>query len=128
MTHALDWDESDFISALEVLPTIDEYEEGRHFVVVKDGLRLLLSVFPHTSDFAISVFRVGIERPAITLRVNDCRGTRHTKDDYEEYLEFLPSRIDHPDDLTRAPYGLQVPFCIRLRVKPTISLEFVKPL
>jgi hypothetical protein len=127
MAHPLEWDETEFISMLEVFPTIDEYEEGRHFEVNKEGLRLLLSVYPFTSDFAISIFSDD-EHPTISMHVNDCGGARHVKDIHDEYLEFAPSQIDHPDDLGRIPLGIHTTFCIRLRVKPRIALEFVRPI
>jgi hypothetical protein len=56
------WDESDFISYLEVLPEVEEYEIAHHFTVKKDGLRLGLSVYQLDSDVYITLFRDGIER------------------------------------------------------------------
>ncbi len=51
------WDETDFVTCLEALPTIDEYETGYHYVVEKDGLKLDLSVYPFAADICITIYR-----------------------------------------------------------------------
>jgi hypothetical protein len=89
----LTWDEADFLACLDVEPTIDEYEAGYHYSVVKDGLRLELAVFQFSSDICISVYRDSVERPIISFTITECNGTRFVKDKRGEFLEFAPSQV-----------------------------------
>jgi hypothetical protein len=115
----LAWNETDFLECLEVEPTIDEYGEGYHYTVKKDGMRLLLSVFQYSSDVRISVFRDGIERAIISLSIRECSGTKRVKDARGDYLEFAPSNVFGE----RFDSDFVIPVGVRLTVQPTISIE-----
>jgi hypothetical protein len=115
----LQWNEADFLECLEVVPQIDEYESGYHYVVSKHGMRLELSVYPYDSDIYISIFQDNIERPTISFSITECSGTRRTVDSRGDYLEFAPSQV-FGDRFQR---DFVIPVGVRLTVQPTISLE-----
>jgi len=115
----LTWDMADFLTCLEVEPTIDEYETGHHYAVAKDGLRLELSVFQFSSDVCITVHRDGVQRPIINFTITECSGTRYVNDTRGEFLEFAPSQV-FGDRFAR---DFVIPVGVRLSVKPCICVE-----
>jgi hypothetical protein len=115
------WDESDFISCLEVLPEVEEYGISHHFTVKKDGLRLELTVYQLDSDIYITLYRDGIETALISFQITQCSGTRYVNDDRGEFLEFAPSQV-FGDRYSR---GYLIPVGVRLSVKPHISIQLV---
>jgi hypothetical protein len=115
----LKWDEYDFVTCLEVLPRIDEYETGHHYCVSRDGLRLELSVFQFDSDICMTVYRDGVERPIIDFKIEDCSGTRYVNDLRGEYIEFAPSQVFG----SRYQRDYLIPVGVRLSVKPSICIE-----
>ncbi len=120
----LKWDETDFLTCLEVQPTIDEYETGYHYSVSRDGLRLELGVFPFSSDIDMTVYRDGVERPVIDFKILDCSGTRYVNDSRGEFLEFAPSQVFG----NRFQRDYVIPVGVRLSVKPSICIElFAQP-
>ena len=120
----LKWDETDFLTCLEVQPTIDEYETGYHYSVSKDGLRLELGVFPFSRDIDMTVYRDGVERPVIDFKILDCSGTRYVNDSRGEFLEFAPSQVFG----NRFQRDYVIPVGVRLSVKPSICIElFARP-
>jgi hypothetical protein len=115
----LKWDATDFLTCLEVPPTVDEFEAGYHYSVSKDGLRLELAVFQFDSDICIAVYRDGVERPVIDVRIKDCSGTRYVNDSRGEFLEFAPSQVFGE----RFQRDYVIPVGVRLSVKPSICIE-----
>src|ERR1700733_8420108 len=117
MPH-LKWDETDFLTCLEVPPTIDEFETY-HYSVSKDSLRLELSVFQFDSDICITVYRDGVKRPVIDFKITECSGTRYVNDSRGEFLEFAPSQVFGD----RFQHDYVIPVGVRLSVKPSICVE-----
>jgi hypothetical protein len=117
----LRWNETDFLACLEVEPTIDEYEGGYHYSVVKDGLQLLLSVFPASSDICITVNRDTVDRPIVNFTITGCSGTKYINDSLGEFLEFAPSQV-FGDGFQNE---FAIPVAVRLSVKPSICIELV---
>src|SRR5688572_9099326 len=112
------WGETDLTTCLETLATIDEYETGYHYVVEIDVLKLDLSVFPYSSDVCISIYREGVIRPIIDVRITSCSGTQYIRDDRGEFLEFAPSQV-FGDRFHR---DFVIPVGVKLSVKPSISV------
>lgn len=113
------WDETDFVTCLETLPTIDEYEIGYHYLVGKDGLKLDLSVYPLAADICITIYRDGVNRPIINFTITNCGGTRYVRDDRGEYLEFARSQVLGD----RFHRDFDIPVGVQLGVKPSISIS-----
>ncbi len=115
----LAWNEADFLACLEVEPIVDQFEEGYHYSIAKDGLSLELSVFPFSSDICVTVKRDGIARPIIDFTITGCSGTRYVSDARGEFLEFAPSQV-FGDRFQR---DFLIPVAVRLSVKPSICIE-----
>lgn len=114
-----EWDVTDFISCLEVVPEVDGDDISHSFVVEKNGMRLLLTVYQYDGDIHFSLYRDGVTPPVFSMKLVECQGARYVNDKRGEYLEFAPAgcfgmRYDGEDLI---PYG------VRLRVKPSISIE-----
>ena len=113
------WDVTDFISCLEVLPEVEEYEVSHSFVVEKHGMRLLLKVEQDAGDVYFNLYQDGVELPVFSMKLRECQGARYINDKRGEYLEFAPSKCfgTRYDGYDVIPYG------VRLYVKPSISIE-----
>src|SRR5258708_4826965 len=89
----LEWDQTDFISAFEVLPEVEEYKTSHRFVIEKDGLRLELVVEQYAGDVYFTLHRDGIETRLFYMRIIDCPKARIIKYKGIEFIEFAPSRV-----------------------------------
>ena len=113
------WDVADFISCLEVVPKVEEYDISHSFIVEKHGMRLLLKVRQYDSDVYFSLYRDGIALPVFDMKLTECQGARYINDKRGEYLEFAPSKCFG----TRYDGYAVIPYGVRLCVKPSISIE-----
>jgi hypothetical protein len=114
------WNEYEFIECLGVVPEVEEYETAHHFKVLRDGLRLELSVFQYDGDVFLDLYREGIEASIFKMHLLDCAGARYVSDrNGREVLEFAPAKSfgKRYDGLSPLPYG------IRLAVTPHIMIE-----
>ena len=112
------WDETDLIEYLGVIPTIDEDLEGRHFAVVRNGLRLHLSIYDYNGEVGLSLSREGAERPLFGMLVRGCPGVRLVRNrERPDYLEFDAPSGDGYDGEPVSGMGM------RLAVDPDISVE-----
>ncbi len=127
----LDWDPTDFIECLEVLPETNEFETEQFFKVQRDGLSLLVSVWPLESVVYLDLQRVGSETSIIGLALFVRGRIECVKEKDLEYLRLhnalpTPSRFSYMDfeedihSVDSLSYGLTV----RLQVKPDIQVEF----
>jgi hypothetical protein len=117
------WDETEFITCLEVLPTVEEYGTQYAYVVEKDGLKLELSIYPLCGDVYITLYRDGIEHPIIDFRLLNCSATKYVQDMRGEFLEFAPAQVFGD----RYQKDFVIPVGVQLAVKPSISVSlFVK--
>ncbi len=113
------WDETDFATCLEVLPTIDEYGTEFHYIVEKNGLKLELSVYPLCGDIYVTVYRLGVDRPVIDFHMLNCSATRYVDDERGEFLEFAPAQVFG----NRFQKDFVIPVGLQLSVKPSISIS-----
>lgn len=127
----LDWDLTEFVEVLEVLPQSEEYGTEHRFCVGKDGMRLEVSVWPHESVVSIDLYREGISHPVISHALFVRGSAERVKDRGGEYLRLrdsvvAPSRFSYLDfeeglhDTESTPCGLTV----RLAVNPQIRVEY----
>lgn len=117
------WNETDFIECLSVLPEVAEDGGGigHHFTLHRDGLRLLLSVYPLTAEVLISLFRNSAQESLFTILLTDCPGARYVKErNGRNYLEFFAAKIfDHTYDGESL-----IPMGVRLAVDLDFKIEF----
>ena len=116
----LKWNPVDLLECLEVEPTGDVDGVEHSYEVIKDGLKLLISVFQYDGDIYFSLMRKDeSEKMIIALKINQCPEIAFTKFGKDEYLEFFPGRqclekFDKQSSITKG---------VRVRVKPDIKLE-----
>jgi hypothetical protein len=115
----LSWNEADFAACLEVLPVIEEDGISYLYRVIRDGMRLELTVYPYASDIYVDFFREGAEGAVFEMKLIECSGTRYVNDERGECLEFAPAKVfgNRYDGISSIPHG------VRLSVKPSISIR-----
>ena len=116
------WDPTDFLECLGVLPVEDEYAISHTYTVAKDGLRLELSVYQYDGDVCVTIWRDGVEAPVVVAKLVGCDAARWVHDRHGNYLEFGAGRLfgGRYDGDSVIPYGM------RLRVEPSIGIEFFR--
>ena len=118
------WDPTDLLECLEVEPHVDKNGVEHSYEIIKNGLKLLISVFQYDGDVYFSIMREGETKSTIiTLKINQCPEIVFTKFGKDEYLEFLPGRqslesFDKQNSITKG---------IRVRIHPDIKLELYEP-
>ncbi len=80
-----EWDVTDFISCLEVVPEVDEDDISHSFVVEKNGMRLLLTVYQYDGDIHFSLYRDGVTPPVFSMKLVECQGARYVNDKRGEF-------------------------------------------
>lgn len=119
------WNETDFIECLGVLPEVAEDGGGigHHFTLHRDGLRLLLSVYPYTAEILISLFRGAAREALFSLRLTDCPAGRYVKESNGRYyLEFAAA------EFFAGLYDGEsvIPMGVRLAVDPDFKIELFR--
>lgn len=118
----LRWDPTDFLICLGVLPIEGEYGSSHSYTIAKHGLRMDLTVKQHAGDIHLTLWRDGVEAPLVDLRLVDCDAARWVHDKRGNYLEFAAATLfgGRYDGESVIPYG------IRVRVEPSLSVEFFR--
>lgn len=127
----LRWNQYDFIECLEVVPLV-ELEAVYTFTVCKDGLRLVLTVWPYESVVRVELGAEAVPGSGTEFAIV-VRG-EVTRCEYKgrEWLEFtdcvvVPSRFSYlvlgnPADRELHPHG----HSIRIAVSPCIVVEWLR--
>lgn len=127
----LNWNETDFMECLEVVPEIESYKVKHVYKVTKDGLALVVIVRQFESVVQLSLRQREVDTLLIEFSLFVRESTRYIKDKRSEYLEFqdcivLPSRFSYQDvgnmfDKANFKHGLTV----QLAIKPHIQIRHV---
>lgn len=115
----LNWDETDVLSALEVVPEEGEHGIYHQYTVSKGGLILKLTVCQYDGDVFFELFQDGLETSIFKMNLFDCDGVKRQIDEFGEYLQFAPAQC------FRGRYDgeLSVPYGVRLSIHPHISIK-----
>ncbi len=115
----LNWDETDVLSALEVIPEEGEHGIYHQYTVLKGGLILKLTICQYDGDVFFELFQDGVETPIFKMNLFDCDGVKRQIDEFGEYLQFAPAQC------FRGRYDgeLSVPYGVRLSIHPHISIK-----
>ena len=114
------WNETDFIECLSVIPTVEESGIAHHFLVRRDGLRLLLSVYQYDAEVWISLFRGESSQSLFTVSLKDSPGARLVRNrNGQDYIEFAAG------DVFAGRYDGEsmIPMGIRLSVDPDFNIQ-----
>ena len=114
------WNETDFIECLSVIPTVEECGVAHHFVVHRNGLRLLLSVYQLTAEVWISLYREESNQLLFRVVLEDSPGARLVRNrNGQDYIEFAAAKV-----FGRRYDGESViPMGIRLTVDPDFNIQ-----
>lgn len=116
----LNWNETDLIECLEVLPKVGEHGISHRFQLAEGPVRVVLDVFQYDGDIAIEVYCDPNPYPFIRVSLLGCAGVRriHTpgKGDFLEFAEALVAETRYAPPFLR---------CIQLHVKPHLRLSTV---
>lgn len=89
----LNWDETDFIECLEVIPEVIEDDTGEPchvFTVAKNGIELEVTVFSFDEDVSFRIFRQGESHALFEYQIIACQSITLEQDDNgQEYLSFV---------------------------------------
>ena len=114
------WDPTDLLECLEVEPSTDNHGVEHSYVVIKNGLKLVISVFQYDGDIYFTLMRENDEEHTIIdLKINQCPVITFSKSGKNEYLNFHPGRqsienFDKPYSITKG---------VRVQVNPDIKIE-----
>lgn len=89
----LQWDKTEFIGILEVIPEVVEVEGGGEiyvFRVHENGLELELTIFPFEEDVRFRLFRESQNHALFEYQIMGCKSARHNPAPNQEgYLSFI---------------------------------------
>ena len=114
----LDWDETDVLTVLEVIPEVETDGIWHYYTVSKDGMELRVTIYQYDGDVRFELYRDGIEKSIFSMQIFDCGGIVRKDDSTGEYLEFAPSKCSNRQDSGEPPFK----YGVRLYVNPSINL------
>ncbi|WP_444888106.1 hypothetical protein [Microbulbifer sp. JMSA008] len=89
----LQWDETEYVGILEVIPEVVEDEGGGPFYVFRvqeNGLELELTIFPFEEDVRFRLFRENQNHVLFEYQIMGCKFARHNSAPNQEgYLSFI---------------------------------------
>ena len=129
--NTLEWDETDFVWLLETSPHVEDYDTEYNFKVLKDNLKLSVTVWQYESTVSLELYEDGATEPTVAFALIVREGIRLVKEKKQEYLHFrncflAPTRFSYIDyevnlkDVEKVPFG----FDVHLFVKPAIQIKF----
>lgn len=115
----LNWDETDVLTVLEVLPETEQDGIYHKYVSEKDGVRLTIIIYPYDGDVKFELKNISTDADLFSMQLIDCECVLRRKEESMEYLEFAPSKCfgSRYDGQETVPYG------VRVAVNPGISLS-----
>jgi hypothetical protein len=128
---SLDWDELEFLTYLDVMPDVGEYDVYHTYELVQDHMRLFVTVLQFESVVNLALYQESSGKAAVDLWLFVRGSIRYINDKRGQYLCFgdcvvAPSRFWYQTagdlfDRQRIPIGLTV----HLEVKPQILVRLV---
>lgn len=123
---SLDWDQTDFVECLEVLPERDESGPGIFFKVIRNNLFLQVIVWEDESFVSLSLFRDGNEEPIVDIHIAVFDKVVLRKEAWGEFLELretfvLPS--NYYPDINDIEAKTKIRYPVRVSVNPDIKID-----
>ena len=115
----LNWDETDVLTVLEVIPEQEVDGIWHRYVVEKDGIQLVLTVNQYDGDVKFELTNIANGGILFSMQLIDCSGVNRIDNESGEYLEFAPSRCfgSRYDDWKSIEFG------VRVSIKPSINIS-----
>lgn len=115
----LRFEEHEFVAFFGVSSPLDEEECSFSYQLERDGLRLLLTIFPVDGGVYLSLCRDGSTDSVVTSRLQACTHSRFVKWGGKSCLE-----IGRPERSTSGT-GVALVWGLRLFVDPHFRIEFI---
>ena len=115
----LNWDETDVLTVLEVIPEREVDGIWYRYVVEKDGIQLVLTVNQYDGDIKFELTNIANGSILFSMQLIDCSGVQRIDNQSGEYLEFAPSRCFG----SRYSDWKSIEFGVRVSIKPSISIS-----
>ncbi|CCN71509.1 hypothetical protein [Vibrio nigripulchritudo] len=113
------WDETDIMAVLEVIPEVESDGIWHQYIIEKDGIQLKIIVYQYDGDVRFELINTNNSSNLFSMQLMNCEGVRRVVDKTGEYLEFAPAKCFG----TRYDGEESIPFGVRVRAKPSISLS-----
>jgi hypothetical protein len=113
------WNETDLIECFGVVPEVEIHGLEHRFVVLREGLRLAVTVSQYDAEVVIQLCRDSGDDYILHTRLIDCPGIRLVRNKCgSDYLEFAAAKCfgDRYDGQSLIPFG------IRITVDPDIRI------
>ena len=119
----IEWDPTDLLECLEVEPAVDKSGVEHTYEVIKDGLKLIISVFQYDGEVYFSLMRENeTEHTIIDLKINQCPEITFSKFGKCEQLDFHPGR----QRIEKFDKSYSITKGVRVQIKPDIKIELYK--
>ncbi len=115
----LRFDEHEFVEFFGVIAPLDEDACSYGYELARDGLRLLMTVFPLDGAVYTDIYREGVAEPVIRSRLQGCTHSR-----FVQHRSRLCLEIGRPDRPTTEP-GAPLVWGLRLSVDPHFRMELM---
>ena len=115
----LRFEEHEFVEFFGVFSPLDEDDCSYSYELERDGLRLLLAVFPLDGGVYTSVYRDSITEPVVKIRLQGCTHSRFVTRGAHYCLEI--GRPERPTSEVKTP----LTWGLRLFIEPHFRIEFI---
>jgi hypothetical protein len=116
--------EHELTDFFNVVAELNEDAGSYSFSILRDGLRLDISLYQYTGEVYVDVYRDGVSDPVIRCQNQGCTHSRTIVRGSDRWLEI--GRPEHPV----SEMGIEpvLVWGVRVRVDPHISMEFIHEL
>ncbi|MCF6441877.1 Ypar14, super integron cassette [Pseudoalteromonas luteoviolacea] len=106
----LNWDETDVLATLEVLPEIESDGIWHKYAVKKQGIELVVFIYQYDGDVRIELKTELLDKSVFSMHIMDCPSIVRKLDSTGEYLEFAAPNIveSHHGEPESIRYGARV--------------------
>lgn len=116
----IEWKPDDVLTCLETEPAVDKEVTSYRYTISRQGLVLVLEIWPYDSDVWLALRQANREEPIIDLRMEGCREIRYLRHGALEELYFVS--FDE-----RSQYPVNFRGGSRLQVAPHIEVKVGHP-
>lgn len=113
------WEPLDFLEALEVVPTEEEYGISYRYLLAKAPISLDLTIWPLSGDVVLLLACTGLAEPLVHLNLLESPGARVVRDKQGTFIEFAAAKLFEG----RYDYRDTPPDGFRLQVQPFIQVR-----
>jgi len=115
--------EHEFVEFFSMVSPLDEEACSYTYSARRDGLELVLTVFPVAGEIYADVFRDGVKQSIISSRLRDCTHSRIVRLGAVQWLEIGRPPVPTPHADAHLSWGLRLAIDPHLRIEPINEKE-----